>query len=82
MGKILVMKLLFVRFKESNMKFDRVVSTIEESKDMSTYSFDELMSSLLAHEARLSRCHENVEEKAFRLKGEPSNMRKIENTAG
>ena len=31
-------------------KFDHVVAVIEESNDMSTYSFDELMSSLLAHE--------------------------------
>ena len=45
--------------------FDHVVATIEESKDMSTYCFDELMSSLLAHGARLSKYHEKVEEKAF-----------------
>lgn len=46
---------------------------------MSTYSFDELMSSHLAHEARLSRCHEKVEEKAFQVKGKQSSMR---NTTG
>ena len=63
-------------------KFDHVVATIEESKDMFTYSFDELMISLLAHESRLSRYHEKVEEKAFQVKGDLSNMRKTENTAG
>ena len=63
-------------------KFDHVVAAIDESKDISTYSFDESMSSLLAHEARLSRYHEKVEEKAFQVKGELPNMRKTKNTAG
>ena len=38
-------------------KFDYVVAAIKESKGMSTYSFDELMSFLLSHEARLSGYH-------------------------
>lgn len=33
------------------LKFDHVVATLEESKDLATYSFDELMQSLLSHEA-------------------------------
>ena len=45
--------------------FHHVVAAIEESKDLSTYNFDELMSSLLAHEVRISRSYEKVEEKAF-----------------
>ncbi|XP_016475355.1 uncharacterized protein LOC107797034 [Nicotiana tabacum] len=51
--------------------FDHVVAAIEEFKDLSTYSFDELMSSLLAHEVRISRSYEKVDEKAFQVKGEP-----------
>ncbi|GJY25819.1 hypothetical protein Tco_0400545 [Tanacetum coccineum] len=31
-------------------KFNHVVAAIEEAHDLSSYSFDELMSSLLAHE--------------------------------
>lgn len=46
-------------------KFDHVVATIEESKDLSTYSFDELMGSLQAHEVRLNRLLEKSEEKIF-----------------
>ncbi|KAL6348546.1 hypothetical protein AAG906_013166 [Vitis piasezkii] len=49
-------------------KFDHVVATIEESKDLSTYSFDELMGSLQSHEVRLSRTEEKNEEKAFYTK--------------
>ena len=61
-------------------KFDHVFAAIKESKGLSTYSFDELMSSLLAYEVRLSIYHEKVEEKAFQVKGKLSNMRKPENT--
>ena len=51
--------------------FHHVVAEIEESKDLSTYNFDELMSSLLAHEVRISRSYEKVEEKAFQAIGDP-----------
>lgn len=51
-------------------KFDHVVAAIEESKDLSVFSFDELMGSLLAHETRLNRSVESNEEKAFQVKGE------------
>ena len=63
-------------------KFDHVVAAIEESKDLATYTFDELMGSLQTHEARLSRSEEKSEEKAFYTKGETSGGRSYGNTRG
>lgn len=65
-----------------NETFDRIIPTIEESKDLSTYTFDELMSSLLAHEARKKTHSTKVEEKAFQAKGEPSFKGKLESFVG
>ena len=48
-------------------KFDHVVAAIEKSKGMSTYSFDELVSYLLAHKARLCISREKLQEKAFQV---------------
>ena len=45
--------------------FDHVVAAIEESKDLFKYCLDELMGSLIAHEVRINRSGEKVEEKAF-----------------
>ncbi|GKC21964.1 retrovirus-related pol polyprotein from transposon TNT 1-94 [Tanacetum coccineum] len=50
--------------------FDHVVAAIEESKDLSVYTFDELMSSLLAHEDRIGRSQEKSVEKAFQVKAD------------
>jgi len=60
--------------------FDHVVAAIEESKDLSKYSFDELMGSLLASEIRINRPFDKAEEKAFQMKGE-TNRIKQENSA-
>ncbi|KAA8524804.1 hypothetical protein F0562_011227 [Nyssa sinensis] len=49
-------------------KFDHVVAATEESKDLSVFSFDELMGSLQAHETRINRSLEKNEEKAFQVK--------------
>ncbi|KAE8732992.1 hypothetical protein F3Y22_tig00001644pilonHSYRG00147 [Hibiscus syriacus] len=51
-------------------KFDHVVAVIEESKDLKTFKFDELMGSLQSHEARLNRTEEQTEDKAFHVNGE------------
>ncbi|GAV66781.1 DUF4219 domain-containing protein/UBN2 domain-containing protein [Cephalotus follicularis] len=56
-------------------KFDHVVAAIDESKDLSKFSFDELMGSLQAHEAKLNRSYEKAEEKGFQVKGETSNKK-------
>ena len=52
------------------VKFDHVVAAIEESKDLKTFTFDELMGSLQAHEARINRNHTQEEEQAFQIQGE------------
>ncbi|KAG6388774.1 hypothetical protein SASPL_150210 [Salvia splendens] len=65
-----------------NECFDYLVPAIEESKDLSTYTFDDLMSSLLAHETRVRKPCDKVEEKAFQVKGESSYSEKIGNSGG
>uniref|UniRef100_A0A803MLN5 Uncharacterized protein n=1 Tax=Chenopodium quinoa TaxID=63459 RepID=A0A803MLN5_CHEQI len=50
-------------------EFNGVVIAIEESKDLSTYTFDELMCSLLAHESRFKKDKEKGEEKALQVRG-------------
>ena len=49
-------------------KFNHVVVAIEEAKDLSILSVDELMGSLQAHEARINRSSEKNEEKALQVK--------------
>ncbi|XAR65337.1 RNA-directed DNA polymerase [Bertholletia excelsa] len=46
-------------------KYDYVVAAIEESKDLSVFTFHELMSSLQVHEARMSRSSNQPLEQAF-----------------
>lgn len=50
--------------------FDHIIAVIEESKDLSTYSFDQLMNSLQAHEVRVSKSCDQIEEKTFQVKEE------------
>ena len=54
-------------------KSDHVVAAIEKAKDLSILSVDELMGSLLAHEARINRLSERNEEKALQVKETTNN---------
>ncbi|KAK6255552.1 hypothetical protein SCA6_016857 [Theobroma cacao] len=63
-------------------KFEHIVAAIEEAHDLSNYSFDELMSSLQAHEERLFRSHEKKEEKAFQVNGESNLKETLKNSTG
>ncbi|KAA0045239.1 putative gag-pol polyprotein, identical [Cucumis melo var. makuwa] len=59
-------------------KFDHVVVAIEESKNLSTFTFIELMGSLEAHESRINRSMERNEEKAFQFGVQSSNNANIQ----
>ncbi|XP_078153697.1 putative LRR receptor-like serine/threonine-protein kinase At1g51820 [Carex rostrata] len=60
--------------EKCSTKFDHMVAGIEESNNLSTYSFDELMGSLQTHEAKF-RSKEKGDERAFYRKGESSQGR-------
>ena len=64
--EIVVAKIL----RSLSPKFDHVVAAIEESKDLSNYSVDELMGSLQTHEARINRNMAKEDEHAFQVQGE------------
>ncbi|KAF3658360.1 putative phytosulfokine receptor 1-like [Capsicum annuum] len=51
-------------------KYCLIVVAIKESKDLSVFSFDELMGSLQDHKTKLSRSTEKNEEKTFQAKAE------------
>lgn len=59
-------------------KFDHIVAAIEESKDFTTLTIDELRGSIQAHEARLNRTVEKSEETLLQVKGESSTAREEE----
>ncbi|KAH0748368.1 hypothetical protein KY290_027600 [Solanum tuberosum] len=53
-------------------KFEHAVAAIEESKDLSKYSFDVLMDYYIAHVDKINKCHKKIKEKAFQVKEESS----------
>nr|GEZ10160.1 putative Gag-Pol polyprotein, identical [Tanacetum cinerariifolium] len=61
-------------------KFNHVVAAIEEAHDLSSYSFNEIMSSLLAHEDRLNSAQERPDEKAFQVRGDASSKGIVESS--
>lgn len=63
-------------------RFDHVVAAIEESKDLSNLTVDELSGSLHAHEARINRSAEKSEDKVFQVHGEIFNARDGDKTHG
>ena len=61
--------------KSMTSKWDYVVSSIEESKDVDHMSIDELQSSLLVHEQKLNRTSDMEEQTALKASTEFSSMR-------
>lgn len=58
-------------------KFDHVVVAIEESKDLSHFTLDELGGSPQAHEARSNKSIEKSEEKVFHEQGGASIVKEV-----
>ncbi|GKF22352.1 hypothetical protein Tco_0074674 [Tanacetum coccineum] len=70
-GEIVTDEIVVTKVSRSlHPKFDHVVVAIEESKDHSVFSFNELMGSLQAHKVRINRSTIREEEKAFQMKRE------------
>lgn len=53
-------------------KLGHVVAAVEEFKDLTMYSFDDLLGSLQAHEDKLNKSSTKNKKKAFYVKGESS----------
>lgn len=67
--KILVPKVL----RSLPIKFDHVVAAIEELRDLSMFSFNELMGSLQSHESRINKSIATTQEQAFSSERRESN---------
>ncbi|KAH0661627.1 hypothetical protein KY284_026558 [Solanum tuberosum] len=58
-------------------KFEHAVAAIEESKDLSKYSFDVLMDYYIAHVDKINKCHKKIKEKAFQIEEEVDFVAKV-----
>ena len=58
-------------------RFDHIVAAIEQSKDLTTLTTDEVSGPLQAHEARLNQSREKSEEIAFQVKSEGTGAREF-----
>lgn len=66
-GKVLEERRIVEKlFRVLPSKFDVIVTTIEETKDLTNFSVDELHASLITHEQRLSRNENSSLEQAFK----------------
>lgn len=63
-----------------NDEWNNFAPAIEESKDLSNFTFDELIGSLLDHESRMKKGNAKTKEKAFQARGESSFKGKMENS--
>lgn len=62
-GEIVTNQIVVEKILHSlDLKFDHVVTGITESKDLSTFTLDELMDSLQAHEVPINRFVEKVKD--------------------
>ena len=52
-------------FRSLPQKYDNLVMTIEEAKDLMTLTMDELMGTLQTHEHQINRSTKNSQEKSF-----------------
>ena len=72
-GEEIGYKIVVSKVFSSPPKFDHVVAAIEELRDLSMFSFNELMGSLQSHESRINKSIATTQEQAFSSERRESN---------